>query len=160
MGRRLRLPAGWLLASLVLTAAVSVASAAASPSAVSKPPRGYSTVRVAKAGMSLTVPAAWVKVDLTSHSVDGFIRQLKKSDPRGAALLGSRRDFLAANGLFAAFDPAGATYSDVVTVAAATGGSPFIPTGRPGEVQAAYAQNLGLANSQVADATLAGAPAA
>jgi len=124
-----------------------------------KPPRGYSTVTVKKAGMTIAVPDGWVKVDLTRRPIDAFIRQFKKSDPKGAAVVASRHDFLAANGLFAAFDPGGKT-SAFVTVAATTTGAPFIPTGRPDAVQAAYAQNLAINDNQVADASLAGAPAA
>jgi len=149
-----------VVAFAVLTPGLLGASPPQQVAGTMKPPRGYSTVTVTKAGLAMALPAGWVQVDLTRRPVDSFLRRFKRSDPKGAALLTPRRDFLAANGLFAAFDPRRAKYSDVVTVAATTGGSPFIPTGRPGEVQAAYAQNLGLGNSQVADATLAGAPAA
>jgi hypothetical protein len=157
----------WLVAFSVAFAGVSLIAspglAGASQVRVSgarRPPRGYSTVRIAKAGMTLVVPERWVKADLTRRPIDGFIRQFKKSDPKGAALVASRHDFLAKSGLFAAFDPSAKPYSDFVTVAATASGSPFIPTGRPDDIAALYAQNLGLANSQVADGTLAGAPAA
>jgi hypothetical protein len=125
-----------------------------------KPPRGYQTVTIKKAGMAMAVPDGWVKVDLTRRPIDAFIRQYKKSDPKGAALVVSRHDFLGTNGLFAAFDPEGKAPSAFVTVSATTMGAPFIPTGRPDAVQVAYAQNLGINDSQVADASLAGAPAA
>jgi hypothetical protein len=124
-----------------------------------KPPDGYHTVTIKKAGMTMAVPDGWVQVDLTRRPIDAFLRQFKKSDPKGAAVVASRHDFLATNGLFAAFDP-DAKASAFVTVAATTTGTPLIPTGHPDAVQAAYAQNLGINDSQVVDASLAGSPAA
>jgi hypothetical protein len=124
-----------------------------------KPPPGYHTVTIKKAGMTMAVPDGWVAVDLTRRPIDAFIRQFKKSDPKGAPVVASRHDFLATNGLFAAFDPDAKTPT-FVTVAATTTGTPLIPTGHPDVVQAAYAQNLGINDSQVADASLAGSPAA
>jgi hypothetical protein len=148
--------------ALALVTAVLALALTAQPASAhsARPPNGYHSVTVKKAGMTIAVPDGWVKVDLTRRPIDAFIRQFKKSDPKGAALVASRHDFLAANGLFAAFDPGLRAYSAFVTVAATATGSPFIPTGRPDAVQAAYAQNLAINDSQVADASLAGAPAA
>jgi len=122
-----------------------------------KPPEGYHTVTVKLRGLKMAVPDGCVELDLTRRPIAEFIRQFKKSNPKGAAVAAQRRDFLATNGLFAAFDPDAKAF---VTVAATTTGVPLIPTGHPDAVQALHAQNLGITDSQVADASLAGAPAA
>jgi hypothetical protein len=148
-------------ALFVVTAGLALAFTAQPAGAHrAKPPPGYHTVTIKKAGMTMAVPDGWVQMDLTRRPIDAFIRQYKKSDTKGAAVVASRHDFLATNGLFAAFDPDAKAPGNFVTVAAMTMGAPLIPTGHPDVVQAAYAQNLGINDSQVADGSLAGAPAA
>jgi hypothetical protein len=153
-----------LVVAFILASSASIAAAIlpARSASASTIPSGYHRVNIRQAGLSMVVPDAWTKADLTSHPIDQFLRRLRNSDPKTAKFVAQHRDTLAKNGLFAAVDPQAKIFSDQVTVMAipSTDGKPSLPTGQAVQITSTYAQSTGLSNVQVADANLDGAPAA
>ena len=149
-----------VVVSLMIANVTSPAAGTVTPTP--KVPHGYHTVTIHQVGLSMLVPDAWVKADLSGQPIDRFLHRLEKTDPSEARFLTQQHDALAKDAFYTAIDTHTGTIGDALTVLAvpSADGSPFIPTGQGPASSTQFQQHTGLSNVAVTDGTLGGAPAA
>ncbi|HEY3096772.1 MAG TPA: hypothetical protein VGK05_08030 [Acidimicrobiia bacterium] len=110
-----------MLAACALVAAFAVGlspAASVAGAATSKPPRGYRTLIVKEAGISIAVPKSWVTLDPARKDFEADLKKLRKKHPRLAEtfLAQERARAVLKEAVLYVGDPAGEKFHDNVSI--------------------------------------------
>jgi hypothetical protein len=102
-----------------LSASLAGASPPERGAGTEKPPPGYRTVTVKKAGFSIAVPKRWVTVDPNSKTFQDTLKRLRKANPNLAHTLLSPRNLAqeAKNSVLFVLDTGGGKFHSNMSVA-------------------------------------------
>lgn len=117
MGKQLR----HLVATCAVVAAFGLGlapPASAAGAATSKPPRGYRTLIVKEAGISIAAPKSWVTFDPARKDSEAVLRKLRKQHPRLAEtfLVQERARAVLKEAVIYVGNPAGEKFHDNVSI--------------------------------------------
>jgi hypothetical protein len=154
MRSRARLAVAALACVAVLSSGTAAAGAAA-PAGVVRAPQGYSTTRVAAAGLVFALPSAWLRLDPKSKSVNALLQRVAAKNPKLRPLT-DQFSSLRGSILFWGIDPGATTFATNLLISPQTFDKSIVD--HPDQAQAALSGAVGnaLTNLQVVKAKVGG----